>query len=251
MIAVVKTGSDASSIVTADIRFILLQTKGGVMVTGAKIAQTVCPYCVLGLVLGASENEVKEAYERLTKTFNEERLLNTPQAWVQAQQAFMHIEDAYKRIMEGEPATVSASCQPAPESENIHPKLGQMLVAAGLVTLEQLDEAIAKQRVVDLRIGEVLKGMNLVTQMELDSFLLNQRLITLPLGSPYHFGRRLIGLGVVTEDMVRIALVEQRTSRKSLGTVLCERNWLSKDILAALIESGAQDAPAESEQVAS
>jgi hypothetical protein len=217
------------------------------MTNGQKISQAVCPYCVLGLKAGASGNQVEEAFNRLIKTFDEEKFMDTPQSWVQAQQACMCIENAYKRIAEGDTEEVLEECQESEAEADglVHPKLGQMLVAAGLISLEQLEEAISKQKSVDLKIGEILKGMNLVTQMELDSFLLNQSLIKLPLGSPYHFGKRLIGLGLVTEDMVRIALVEQRTSQLSLGRILVNRHWLAEDVLQALMESGAEDGSPE------
>lgn len=215
------------------------------MADAQKNLQVVCPYCVLGLKAGSSSEEVEAAFNRLVKTFDEENFMNTPQSWVQAQQACMSIENAYKRIAEGDTAEVLAECQ-EPDSEDgglVHPKLGQMLVAAGLISLEQLEDAISKQKTVDLKIGEILQDMNLVSQMELDSFLLNQSLIKLPLGSPYHFGKRLIGLGLVTEDMVRIALLEQRTNELHLGRVLVNRHWLAEDILQALMDSGAEDAP--------
>jgi hypothetical protein len=199
---------------------------------------------------GASAGEVQNAFEQLKQIFDEEHFMETPQSWVQAQQAFMNIENAYKRIGEGDTELQELCREPAPAEEVVHPKLGQMLVAAGLISLEQLDLAIAKQETVDLKIGDVLKGMNLITQMELDSFLLNQSLIKLPLGSPYHFGKRLIGLGLVTEDMVRIALVEQRAVKRSLGDILVERNWLAREILDALVESGAEDVPFESSEQA-
>jgi hypothetical protein len=87
--------------------------------------------------------------------------------------------------------------------------------------------------------------------MELDAFLLNQSQIKLPPDSPYLIGQRLIGLGLVTEDMVRIALVEQRTSGKPLGTILVDRSWLANDILTVLtigeeqgLEAGERRIPA-------
>lgn len=206
------------------------------MVTVQKTPHTVCPYNVLGLRTGASRAEVDAAFERLIRLFNEENFMDTPQAWVQAHQAFMNLENAYKRIVEGDIDQSFPECEePASGPEAFHPKLGQMLVAAGLITLEQLEEAIAKQRTVDLKIGEILKGMSLVTQMELDSFLLNQSLIKLPVDSPYQVGQRLIGLGLVTDDMVRIGLVEQRTTGKHLGEILVDRGWLASDILEALL----------------
>src|SRR5271170_2719311 len=128
------------------------------MVTGQKTAHTVCPFCVLGLKAGASRAQVDEAFERLSEIFTEDKLMNTPQAWVQAQQAFMNIENAYKRINEGDTEKRDSEYEEQPDAEALfHPKLGQLLVAAGLITLEQLEEAIEKQKTVDLKIGEILK----------------------------------------------------------------------------------------------
>ncbi|HEY9870271.1 MAG TPA: hypothetical protein V6D08_13980 [Candidatus Obscuribacterales bacterium] len=199
------------------------------------ISHSICPYCVLGLKAGAPPAEVEAAYKRLTEALAEDNFMDTPQEWVQAQQAYMAIENAYKRILEGDEDEPHPECRESEEDEvSIPPKLGQLLVAAGVITMEQLEDAIAQQATVDLPLGEILKRSNLVTQMELDAFLLNQRQIKLPPDSPYLIGQRLIGLGLVTEDMVRIALVEQRTTNKPLGRILVERGWLAGDILKVL-----------------
>jgi len=200
----------------------------------------VCPYCILGIRTGASRADVDAAYRRLIDSLNEENFLDSPQEWVQAQQAFMAIENAYMRIVEGDLDEEPVECRESDShTASIPPKLGQMLVAAGVISLEQLDEAIESQRTVDLPLGEILKGSSLVTQMELDSFLLNQQQIKLPPDSPYLIGQRLIGLGLVTEDMVRIALVEQRTTGEPLGKILVGHGWLAADILTALLNADA------------
>ena len=206
--------------------------------------RSISPYCILGLSPGCSLKEVTMSYERLIRALQEEKLMGTPQSWVQAQQALMTIENAYKRIVENgevDPLSPNRSSQVAPEmeeptaAEGVPPKLGQLLVSAGKISLQELDEALSKQSVLDLPLGEILKGSSLVTQIELDAYLLNQRLIKLPPDSPYLIGQRLIGLGLVTEDMVRIALVDQRATNKPLGKILVERGWLSSDILDALV----------------
>lgn len=195
----------------------------------------ICPYCILGVRAGAARQEVDAAYNRLITCFEEENFLDSPQEWVQAQQCYMAIENAYKRIIDGDCDPMPEVCQEGERGQaEIPPKLGQLLVAAGLITMEELDEAISRQKTVNLPLGELLKQSSLITQMELDQFLLNQKMIRLPADSPYLIGQRLIGLGVVSEDMVRIALVEQRTSGKKLGEILVERGWLAADILKAL-----------------
>ncbi|MBI4534487.1 MAG: hypothetical protein HY711_11135 [Candidatus Melainabacteria bacterium] len=205
----------------------------------------ICPYCLLGIKAGAPRAAVDSAYQRLIKNLNEENFMDSPQEWVQAQQAYMAIENAYRQIIEGDIDEVPVECQDG-QAEAIPPKLGQMLIAAGIITLNELEEAIAAQKTLDLPLGEILKASSLITQMELDAFLLNQSQIRLPADSPYHIGQRLIGLGLVTEDMVRIALVEQRTSSKPLGRILVERGWLANDILKALV---GDELPVDKEQL--
>jgi hypothetical protein len=202
--------------------------------------RVISPYSVLGVDPGAPREKLDATYAHLVHVLDEENFMNTPQSWVQAQQAYMAVENAYKRITAGEPDESNED----PEEACILPKLGQLLVAEGLITLEQLNDAIRQQKSGpgDVPLGELLKESSLISQAELDKFLLNQRLIKLPADSPYQLGQRLIGLGIITEDMLRIALVEQRNSGKQLGEVLVERNWLAEDILYALLDESRGDA---------
>jgi len=190
-----------------------------------------CPYAILGIEHGASQSDVDAAYQRLINMFDEENFMARPQSWVQAQQVSLSVENAYQRIC-SDSALLSKECADA--GEEVPPKLGQLLVAAGIITLEQLEETIAQQATLNLPLGEILKGSSLITQTELDSFLLNQRLIKLPPDSPYEIGQRLMGLGLITEDMLRIALIEERTSGRILTQVLLDRHWLDDEILDAL-----------------
>ncbi len=202
--------------------------------TALQKARSTCPYLLLGLTPSAGEDEVAQAYKNLKTSLDEDDCLSSPQSWVQARQAVLTIEDAYKRILAGDESDEPVKKVPDDLESLLPPKLGQLLVASGKITLEQLQDALREQVVLQIPLGEILKSASLVTQMELDSFLLSQRLITLPADTPHQIGQRLIGLGLVTEDMVRIALVEQRTSQKPLGRILVERGWLADEILQAL-----------------
>jgi len=196
---------------------------------------TISPYTILGVKEGSSQHTVTQACQHLLRRFKQESLMNHPQSWVQTQLALMAIEDAYKRIVEGDPELSSEEAEQY-LCEALHPKLGQLLVNSGVITFEQLEEAVTQQKTLDLSLGEILKNSSLITQMELDTFLLNQCLINLPPDSPYALGQRLLGLGLITDDMLCIALLEQRTNNKLLGEVLVDRGWLSQEILDVLIE---------------
>lgn len=201
--------------------------------------EAVSPWVVLGLKPGCPEPEVKHVYDRLLAAFAEENFMESPQSWVQAHQAYMAIDNAFDSIVDG--SAGSAAVELKSLTDELPPKLGQLLVASGTITLAELEAALKEQEKIDLPLGEILRNASLVTQMELDNFLLNQKLIKLPGDSPYHIGQRLIGLGLVTEDMVRIALVEQRTSGKSIGRILVERGWIAQEILNALLDAEVPD----------
>jgi type IV pilus assembly protein PilB len=54
-------------------------------------------------------------------------------------------------------------------------KIGDILIKAGKISVEQLDSALNKQRIVNKKLGEVLIMMSLVTPDELQLYLLNQK----------------------------------------------------------------------------
>ncbi len=56
-------------------------------------------------------------------------------------------------------------------------KIGEILLKAGKISIEQLDKALDKQRIVNKKLGEVLIMMSLITPDELQLYLLNQKSI--------------------------------------------------------------------------
>lgn len=56
-------------------------------------------------------------------------------------------------------------------------KIGEILVKAGKITVEQLGKALDKQRLLNRKLGEVLIMMSLITPDELQLYLLNQKSI--------------------------------------------------------------------------
>lgn len=186
------------------------------------------PFCILGLTPDATPEEVDLAYTYLSKAFEEDSFMDTPQSWYQAEQARMSIESAYQSIKNNEAADYECQDEPIPL------KLGQLLVATGIITYDELEEAIRQQKEINLPVGEILKRSSLITQLELEKFLLTQKNIRLPMDSPYRFGQRLLGMGLVPEDMIHIALLERRAVNLPLGEILVQKNWLSPRIFAVL-----------------
>ena len=59
------------------------------------------PYEVLGLKRGASNDEVKSAYRRLSRKYHPDANVNNPNK-EEAEEKFKEIQQAYKAIMDGE-----------------------------------------------------------------------------------------------------------------------------------------------------
>lgn len=191
--------------------------------------KAICPYLILGLEKGASRLAVESAYWQLFDALEDEgRYLHSPQAWVQASQALMEVENAYQRIMDQELEDDDDSIEP------FWPKLGQILIAAHKINIRQLHDAIAEQEVEHRPLGEILIERGLLTQEELGAFLSSQNAISLPEDSPYLAGLRLIGLRVVPEDIVCISLIEYCDNRTPIEETLVSHGWLAPEILEAI-----------------
>lgn len=191
----------------------------------------ICPFLILGIEKHASRLTVESAYWRLFDALEDERrFLHSPQAWVQAGLALMEVENAYQRIISGE-------IESDDHEEPFWPKLGQILIKAGKINLVQLHDAIAEQEIEHRPLGEILIDQGFLDQQELAAFLSSQNLITLPDDSPYLFGLRLIGLRVVPDDVVCIALIEYADHHTPIEETLLSRGWLSPEVLEAIKES--------------
>ncbi|HNB24743.1 MAG TPA: hypothetical protein PKZ32_20145 [Candidatus Melainabacteria bacterium] len=189
----------------------------------------ICPFLILGVERNASRLVVEEAYWRLFDGLDEGAFLHSPQAWVQAAQAQLEVENAYARIINGE-------FEEADEEgvEPFWPKFGQILIAAGKINIRQLQFAIEEQEVEHRPLGEILLEQGLINRDELEAVLSTQVTMELPDDSPYLFGLRLIGLRVVPEDMVCIALIEYCDSGTPVEQTLLERGWLAAEVLEAI-----------------
>src|SRR5439155_17953214 len=109
-----------------------------------------------------------------------------------------------------------------------------MLVAAGLLTLDELDAVLEIQRNTGhdhVPVGELLVATGHITQQQLDYYLRQQQLFQLPPDNPQRWGQRLIELDLVTEDQLKVALIEQKTTGCTLREALINRGWLPPQVL--------------------
>jgi type II secretory ATPase GspE/PulE/Tfp pilus assembly ATPase PilB-like protein len=82
-------------------------------------------------------------------------------------------EDYKKKYVKNCPKELLAIYNEAKDS--LYLKIGEILVKAGKISIEQLATALDKQHIVNLKLGEILIIMSLVTPDELQLYLLNQK----------------------------------------------------------------------------
>ncbi len=103
------------------------------------------------------------------------------------------------------------------------PLIGEVLVEEGLVSRDQLKEAIAhqkeKKRYVPL--GEIFVEKRFLSRAELQSVLKKHK-------KRLYLGELLVNLGHLTQDEVENALQLQKIERKKLGAVLIENGYLTE-----------------------
>lgn len=100
--------------------------------------------------------------------------------------------------------------------------LGELLVHAGHITNEQLDQALAEQQRTGGKLGEVLIRLGLLTEQQLNHVLDFQQNQGTAEPSPLRLGEILISAGYITIEQLDDAIYKQTLSGKKLGEVLVE-----------------------------
>jgi hypothetical protein len=196
-------------------------------------------YTILGVEENSSPAEVEFAFRQLCAEISKANFKPESLGEKQAAQCLKAFENAFNTLSNPElKKQYELAWQEVWQTESpaeIQPKMGQLCVASGMITLQELEEVVKSQPEMDLPLGQMLLENKLISQAELDGLLLGQQLISLPPDTPHSLGQRLIALGLVSEDMVRIALIEQRTFGRRIGELLVEHEWVDKDIIEILM----------------
>jgi hypothetical protein len=79
-----------------------------------------------------------------------------------------------------------------------------------------------------------LQDRGLLSETELEGMLMGQKLYGAPNRPLDSMVKRLLWLGLISVDMIKIALIDQRTSIDSLDELMSKRGWIDKGVLAAL-----------------
>lgn len=189
---------------------------------------------ILGLSPHSSKEEITAVYNRLMSNLAEKNFPAGSQASGQAAQCRWAIEQAYAKIKSGAKADDEEQSPAVDPEAPSRPRLGQMCVASGMISMEQLQEAVEAQIKEGRALGEVLQSKHFISQAELDGLLLGQQMIDVPSGCVDPVGLRLIQLGIVSEDMVFVTQMEQKALGDSIADLLVRHGWVDRQVLAAL-----------------
>jgi type IV pilus assembly protein PilB len=115
-------------------------------------------------------------------------------------------------------------------------KLGEILIAQGLITNEQLVEALQVHKRTGVSLGTVLVNLGYITDDDLTSVLGAQ----IQLDQRKRIGEVLIDQGLISEEQLRLGLEEQKKSRLQLGKCLVALGFITDnklvDVLSAQLD---------------
>jgi len=195
-------------------------------------------FLILGLQPGATESEIDAAFEAIAGKLKPSNFSYSINASEQAAAALAKVRAAHTALKDarfreqhaealkdiGEPFT----------PDQLKPLLGHVCVAAGIITYQDLMDSIHQQADIDLPLGQILQGRGLLSDTELQGMLMGKKLYGAPSRPLDSMVKRLLWLGLITVDMIKIALIDQRTSMDSLDELMSKRGWIDKGVLAAL-----------------
>ncbi len=116
-------------------------------------------------------------------------------------------------------------------------KIGEILLAQGLITQETLDQAMEEHKKTGTSLGTVLVQMGYITQETLESVLGLQLELT---GQRKRLGEILVDQGFLTEAQILECLDEQKRTGKQIGKVFIDKGFIDEqkllDVISAQID---------------
>ena len=194
-------------------------------------------FLVLGIEENAGDVEIEESFRYLTSNLGPANFQAGSKDETQAQQCLSKIRDAYDIVKDpakrdGLRQELSTDRSKGGQKEEV--RLGHLWVATGIISVDELMDAINRQTDIDLPLGELLLERQLLSQTELDGLLMGQSLYSRTVPQLDNLTQRLLSLSAISMDMVKIALIDQRSNMKTLPALLHERGWVGKHLLKTL-----------------
>lgn len=116
-------------------------------------------------------------------------------------------------------------------------KIGEILLAQGLITQDVLDQAMEEHKRSGTSLGTVLVQTGHITQETLESVLGLQLELT---GQRKRLGEILVDQGFMTEAQIQECLEEQKRSGKQIGKLFIEKGYIDEqkllDVISAQID---------------
>lgn len=133
------------------------------------------------------------------------------------------------------PSPPSSATLSAPAASGKKVKIGELLIQEGVVTPEQIEQALAvqKTRHPAPALGEVCVELGFISPAVLNK-ILSKHHERIPLGE------MLIHLGLVNQEQINAALEIQKKTKKKLGTILVEQGNLTTNALVGVLYKQSQ-----------
>ncbi len=100
--------------------------------------------------------------------------------------------------------------------------LGQRLLRAGLLTRQQLAQALREQQQNHLRLGEICLDHGWIEPEDLYNYTASHEMC---------LGEVLLAMGKLEPNQLRVALAQQRRFGRRIGEILAWKGWVGSDVL--------------------
>jgi len=189
------------------------------------------PFQILGIAPGSDVKTADKSFAELSQKLLGSNFEPGSRSYEQAAIALEACQKARLAIAEGKDQKNADSVG---EGLSARLRLGQLCLASHMITLDQLQEAVAAQAKSDKQLGEILQDLQFISQEELDGLLIGQDLIVGDEEVKDPQALRLLAMGLISEELAVLGLLETRLTDESFIQVLNRRGWLSKDLTAAI-----------------
>jgi hypothetical protein len=115
-------------------------------------------------------------------------------------------------------------------TSGVRQPLGSMLVKSGVISQDQLEQALEEQQQTGERIGEIFSRLGILEASDIDEFLGSQQdnQQKIPVQAAIKIGEILVASGHITKEQLNESLEYQKQSSKKLGEILVEKGYVAQ-----------------------
>ncbi|MBY0546178.1 MAG: hypothetical protein K2W95_02745 [Candidatus Obscuribacterales bacterium] len=192
-------------------------------------------HLLMGIDEDASPREMKLQYQRLMAALFALDA-NNPKYEDRLSKARERLSVAYESTKKIDSKRDTGVCTSSEQPTSAVPKIGELLIEAGIIDNNQLEAALEVQRSSKqpIPIGRLFVHWNLITWDELAFYLRIQDLLKLDPTAKERFTRQLLDLGLISAEELEIVQLDCETVGCSLEHAICRRGWLKPELLKEL-----------------